>query len=88
MAAGDGVGFPVVGDDEQLALELGEDGAGGGGEVGRDCGGEQVDVVDGDVDDGVAALALVGEEAVVELVLLEEAVAEGGQLASSDESLF
>lgn len=88
MVGRDGVGLPLVGDDEQLALQLGEDGTRGGGQVGRNGGGQKVHVVDGEVDDGVAALALVGEQVVIQLVLLKEAVAEGRKLASGDKGLL
>ena len=76
VVAGDGVRLPLVGNDEELTLKLREDCAGGGGEVGGNGRGQEVDVVDREVDDSIAALTLVGEEVVVESVLLEEAVAE------------
>lgn len=81
LVSGDDVEVEDVGDGwGRRQTELFEDGLGNGGHVRGNDTGENVDVVDGDVDDSVAALRLIGEQLVVETVLLEELVAERGDV--------
>lgn len=77
VAGLDSINDPGVGD-ERLGLnaELLKNGGGGVGEVGGDQGGEEVDLVQSKTDNCGAAVGLLGKQLVVELVVLEQLVAE------------